>query len=39
MPNSNTIDWFEIAKFISEIVLSALTVAISLFALYQTKRH
>lgn len=39
MPNSNTIDWFEIAKFISEIVLSALTVAISLFALYQTKRQ
>lgn len=37
MPNSNTIDWFEIAKFISEIALSALTVAISLFALYQTK--
>ena len=37
MQNVNTIDWFEVAKFISEIVLTLVAVIVSIIALLQTK--
>lgn len=39
MQNSNSVDWFEIAKFIVEIVLTIVAVAISVIALWQTKKQ
>lgn len=39
MPNSNTIDWFEIVKFVVEIILTVAAVGISVVALIQTKKQ
>ena len=39
MQNVNTIDWFEVAKFISEIVLTLVAVIVSIIALWQTKKQ
>lgn len=39
METSNTFDWFEVAKFISEIVLTLVAVIVSIIALLQTKKQ
>ena len=39
METSNTFDWFEVAKFISEIVLTLVAVIVSIIALWQTKKQ